>query len=259
MQATARTPAFVERFVDAFWSLSQDRAGTHRVLPDGCIDFLFDLEDGSACVVGPMPTAELVLLPERTRLFGVRFRPGAASAFLDIEASELLATEAPLAELTRAKRWALAERIASAANDAQRAEVVARFIADAGVRRRPLDARVQTAVAALACDAPASVRAAAESVGVSERQLERLFRERVGVSPKQYARIARLQRAVSIDRAASIRSQAELAAQAGYADESHLLRDFRDLAGISPSALRLERDVGFVQGGAGAGTLGVAP
>ena len=120
----------------------------------------------------------------------------------------------------------------------------------AGLRfARPLDARVQAAVAALA-RAPVSVPNVAAEVGVSERQLERLFRERVGIAPKHYARIARLERAVALSSCA-VTNQAELALRAGYSDESHLLRDFRELVGVTPSALCAERNVGFVQAASG--------
>jgi AraC-like DNA-binding protein len=86
----------------------------------------------------------------------------------------------------------------------------------------------------------------ARDLGLSERTLERLFREQVGVRPKVYARIARMEWAREI--AGSHRaSQAALATLAGYADEPHLLRDFRALTGLTPGALLAETRVGFVQ------------
>ena len=76
----------------------------------------------------------------------------------------------------------------------------------------------------------------ADRVYVSERQLQRRFAERVGYGPKTFQRIARFQRAVrqlGLDGA----GPASAAASAGYADQAHLTRESRRLAGLSPREL----------------------
>ncbi|HET9929930.1 MAG TPA: helix-turn-helix transcriptional regulator [Polyangiaceae bacterium] len=234
MLASEPTPASVSRLVAAYWSF-RGAAARHRVLPDGSIDFLFDLESGSGFVVGPMRSAQVLELPASTSLFGVRFVPGAASAFVDVEASALLDLDAPLGELTRAPEFHLAERVAEARSDAERAALVTRVLCDTSFRLRPLDARVQSAVARLATPAH-GVSTVADQIGIGERQLERLFRERVGLGPKRYARIARLQRTLSLaERERS--THANLARRAGYSDESHFVREVRELAGVAPREL----------------------
>jgi AraC-like DNA-binding protein len=96
------------------------------------------------------------------------------------------------------------------------------------------------------------VRQAAAALGVGERRLQRAFDRSVGLSPKVLARVLRFRRAVrQLDGAASSPgSWAGLAALAGYADQSHFIREFRALAGLTPAAyLRERRAVGFVQYG----------
>ena len=75
-----------------------------------------------------------------------------------------------------------------------------------------------------------------EQLGLSLRSLLRLFREHVGVSPKVLARIARFQRVFSTVRDEP-RNFARVAAACGYADQSHLVREFRELAGDAPARL----------------------
>ncbi|MGC4091099.1 MAG: helix-turn-helix transcriptional regulator [Polyangiaceae bacterium] len=234
MLSSAPTPAALTRVVDAFWRF--EGHGAHRVLPDGCIDFVFDLVSGDARVVGPMQRAALLELPSGTRLFGVRFLPGAASSFIGVEASALVDLDPPLSELTCAACASLGERVAAATDDEARVALLARYLTASGARRRAVDARIGRAVTSLSRGAKVSQVAAL--LGLGERQLERLFLERVGVGPKRFARIARLQRTLSLSGSLS---QADLAAHAGYADEPHLLREFRELAGVTPSALRAER------------------
>jgi AraC-like DNA-binding protein len=221
------------------------------VLPDGCIDFIFDLDAGRAIVQGPMTRAEVVILPAGSRVFGVRFAPGAGGAFVDTAVHELEDRSTELTDVTGAARaWRLAERVAEARSDGARSEVITRFLLDPGSRQRAADGRLQRAVRSIReRRGSVSVGAMAGHLGVSERTLERLFREHVGVGPKLYARIVRMEwtRSVAGDHRLS---QADLALRAGYADEPHLLRDFRALTGLTPGALLAEQRVGFVQVGA---------
>jgi AraC-like DNA-binding protein len=79
----------------------------------------------------------------------------------------------------------------------------------------------------------------AEEIGWSRRHFASRFREHVGLGPKATGRVLRFRRAVQLlDRTDSI---ATVAATCGYADHSHLDRDFRALAGCTPSELRATR------------------
>ncbi len=167
-----------------------------------------------------------------------------------MRADELGDRDAPLAEVVKAETTQLTDEVFEAENDADRIAAVARFLAQAGARQRAEDSRLRHAVSTLCrSHGGASVRDVAMAVRLSERQLERLFLERVGLRPKLFARVMRLQRAVALDSGTVAGSQAELALHAGYADESHLIREFRALAGLSPRALAEERRVGSVQDG----------
>ena len=236
--------------IDAFWQHG-GRGAELRVLPDGCMDFWFDLETGHARLIGAMTTAAVVAVPARGRYFGVRFRPGAAAEYVADAVRDFLDGDAPLGDVTRARRSELGERVAEATNHAARVALIADFLLAPSSRVRAPDHRVRRAVRLIQRDrAGAKVRAVAAELGLSERQLERLFDERLGYGPKQFARIMRFERAVALLHT-PLRGQAALAAAAGYADEPHLIREFRALAGATPAELAREHRVGFVQAGGG--------
>jgi AraC-like DNA-binding protein len=90
------------------------------------------------------------------------------------------------------------------------------------------------------------VAAVASDVGWSTRQLEHRFRGEFGISPKSAVRLTRFERSVQAARDPR-RRLADVAAECGYADQSHLAREWRDLAGLPPSRWRLEDDLAFVQ------------
>jgi AraC-like DNA-binding protein len=249
-------PASLEHTVDAFWSFISV-GGRARILPDGCMDFVFDLSTATARLVGSMTSAEIVAPPRGAHYFGVRFLPGVAALLVDARACELTDLSVELTTLLPASSRSLPERIAEARSDAERGTILEGYLTQASARLRSEDERVRAATAKLAQTGGAlRVSELAASVGVSERQLERLFQERVGLRPKVFARVMRLQRAVALlERPAQASprwpsSQAALALAAGYADEPHLLRDFRELAAATPGELAREHRVGFVQDGA---------
>ncbi|EXG80353.1 helix-turn-helix domain-containing protein [Cryptosporangium arvum] len=95
---------------------------------------------------------------------------------------------------------------------------------------------VDAAAARLAGGTP--IAAVADDLGVSERHLRNRFAAAVGVSPKHYARIQRVRRVLDEIGSAPF---AQLAAQAGYYDQSHLGREFRQLMGVSPAAFAAGR------------------
>jgi methylphosphotriester-DNA--protein-cysteine methyltransferase len=97
------------------------------------------------------------------------------------------------------------------------------------------DARVVRAAALLARAPATPVGAIARSVGLGERQLRRSFTAAVGYGPRTYARVERF-RAV-LPRLQAGEPLARAAASAGYADQAHMTREVRALAGRTPGAL----------------------
>jgi transcriptional regulator GlxA family with amidase domain len=83
--------------------------------------------------------------------------------------------------------------------------------------------------------APPRITAVARAVALSPRQLERVFHREVGLPPKLYARLLRFRRMLGVLNRADPR-WADLAAHAGYSDQPHLVREFREFAGLSPGA-----------------------
>jgi methylphosphotriester-DNA--protein-cysteine methyltransferase len=81
----------------------------------------------------------------------------------------------------------------------------------------------------------------AGSSGVSRQHLTRVFREHVGISPKLYCRLARFQSAlVHAGRGKNV-DWAQEAADLGYADQSHMIAEFREFGGLTPHRLATEQ------------------
>ena len=101
--------------------------------------------------------------------------------------------------------------------------------------REEIAREVSATVAAITASAGSvDLRAMAFAAGVSLRQLERRFLADVGMPPKTFARIVRLQAALT--RIAGGDSLADAAHACGYYDQPHMTRDFARLAETSPAA-----------------------
>lgn len=215
----------------------------HRTVPNGGVELACQL-GGGLRVIGPQtgPTAE-ILDPGAT-VVGVRFRPGAAPALLGLPASELLDLEVDMAEVWGAGAEALGERIAGAATPqaalATLEGALGERLADAGAP----DPIVSEAVHRLLPWRATEVASLLDDLFISERQLRRRCLAAVGVAPKVLHRMLRFQGFLALagTRAHPDRELARLAAESGYADQSHLTRESVRLAGRPPAVLMREAE-----------------
>jgi AraC-like DNA-binding protein len=133
------------------------------------------------------------------------------------------------------------ERIRCATDDVDAAAGMVQRVLAAHVAARGVNPTVRAGTTAiLRTQGQVSVETIAAHAGVSRRHLERAFLHGVGLSPKRLARITRFQRAVRVlEQADGPRPGTVTAAACGYADQSHFIREFQELAGCSPSAFML--------------------
>lgn len=205
------------------------------VLPDGCTDLIWS--EGRLLVAGPDTGPHL---PEGvvpgTRYVGLRFAPGQGPAVFGVPARELRDQRVPLADLWPAARVReLTGRLAAAG--ARDGGGVGRVLEEtAGARLQDATTAgdlIAAVAAALARGRP--VAEVARSVGLGERRLHRLSLDAFGYGPKTLTRVLRLVRA--LDLARSGMPGAQVAACAGYADQAHLAREVKSLAGAPMGVL----------------------
>ena len=232
-------PPALAPWVECLWERRAPAGAGHdarRILPDGCIDLIWS--DGAGLqAVGPNTTAFLARMAPGEGAVGVRFRPGGAPALLGVAGNALLDLRAPAAEVWGPGADRLEDAVAGAGRPGERARLMLDWLGRRVARASLPDPLVAAAVAGLGVDGAEPVAALAERLGVGQRHLHRRFVAEVGYGPKRFARVVRLQRALAIAGAGGIRGWSEVAYEAGYADQSHLVNDCRDLAGVPPTLL----------------------
>jgi AraC-like DNA-binding protein len=234
-------PPELTGYVQCFWTeTTGDRPGEPdlRVLPDGCVDVVW--RAGSPpVVVGPATHQIFPKIPPGATLVGARFHSGMAPIALHVPASELLNAEARLTDL-----WGRADVPPLGRFDDSRAPADGLGTLRALVRGRLArgatgDGLVRAAAQWLMGHPAGRLDALYDLAALSERQLRRRFEAAVGYGPKTFQRIVRFRTWLRLAERtpAEQRSLAELAAEAGYADQAHLTREVTRLAGLSPTVL----------------------
>lgn len=175
------------------------------------------------------------------RAVTARLRLGASNVVLGAPASVLAGRIVPLEELwgaAAARR--LLDRLAEARDMSDAASILDLAIAERVAIENERLAESRLALEATERLTTTNVKGVARELGMSERHLRRVFREVVGLGPKTFAKLARFRRALGVARRSVDAGWASIAAEAGYYDQSHLIADFRVIAGATPQAFLAE-------------------
>ncbi len=215
---------------------------TDRVLPDGCVDIIWD--GNQLFVAGPDTGPVEITRQPGAYYVGARFRPGMAPTFLGLPASELLDQRVDAGDVPGLREFtsALSEQLDQAASLRRAASQLESVLVSRLPHAGPPDPLVEAMVAVLRAGArPAlpgpPVATLAGDLGVSERQLHRRCTAAVGYGPKTLDRVLRFRRFLALAAHEPGAGLAGLAAAAGYADQAHLTRECGRLGGAPPGRL----------------------
>ena len=220
---------------------------------DGHVSFVFELGqtcdvDGRWCVdslalrgtiIGPMTGVGRTEGGDRPEMVGVYFRPTRVAPFLRVAISDLTDKAIAIDDL-----WGTAgSRLPSELSDFDEAARLDRLesvlLTHRGRCRQQAGVLDVEGLAAsvLRRQGRLTVGAMARSAGVSRQHLSREFREQIGIGPKLYCRLARFQSGLVY---AGCRTGVDWAGTAdamGYADQSHMIAEFRQFSGLTPQML----------------------
>lgn len=247
-------PPALAATVEALWTLQASADGeapAERVLPDGSPELILrlgdpmeHLPDGNLPVrqpavmfVGQLTGPFRIRATGRADLLGVRFRPGGAATLFREPQHRLNDAGVALDELAPALAADLGRRPQDVSTPAERVDAVAGVLARHAGRGPSTVA--EAAWRLVANWGQRSLDRLRDDTGLGHRQLERRFLDEVGIRPKLLARICRFQRVFAAFEQQPA-SWAAVAADCGYYDSSHLIRDFREFTGETPTRLMEE-------------------
>jgi AraC-like DNA-binding protein len=189
-------------------------------------------------VIGPMTVVGETDVRECAEGVGVYFRPAQAATFVGMPIGELtdriIGVDDAWGVLGRSLAAELSELDDGARVDRLEAALLERLARDdsrlVGIDAAGLASRV------LDCDGRVSVESLAAAAGVSRQHLARVFRDRIGLAPKTYCSLARFHSGLVYAGGGGV-DWAQAAAALGYADQSHMIAEFRRFSSLTPQTL----------------------
>jgi AraC-like DNA-binding protein len=246
-------------FVRRVWTLRGPPAAdpgvisAEPIVPDGCVELIFHLGDPFVQVAGDVQTLQprAMIVGQATAptvvgptgavdVVGVRFHPWSAAAVLRVSAVELRDRVLPMDDALSTAGDMLNRLYDRPAGGGARQHIehmLERLLA----KHTPPDPAAAALVRHFSNQPIPSIRAAASSFGRTSRWVQRTFAETVGLTPKMLVRIVRVQRVLRMARDNPAATWSSMAMHAGYYDQAHLIRDFHQLVGTSPTELDLHR------------------
>lgn len=230
-----------------------------RELPCTYVPVIIDLDEGwtiadarragrppqrlGSFVAGLTDGPVLVEHAGSARCLQVDLAPLAARRLLGVPMSELANRSVELEDVLGPQAIELVERVAGAPTWDERFALVQRALRIRLAAAPPADPGVAWAAGQLAASGGAApIGGLAGELGWSHRRLIARFRDAVGLPPKLVARIIRFERLTGLLAREPGADWARTAVECGYYDQAHLAREVRDLAGVTPTALRVLGD-----------------
>ena len=223
-----------------------------RILPDGTCKVVFNLQHdefriydaweptrvrrfSGAIVSRPSGAPFVTDSAEEACVLGVNFKIGGALPFLGYRAAECGGGHVDLRDIW-GETVELHERLAAASRAADRFALLERALLRRLARGTRHHHAVEESLRSIESGEPTfRTREMARRVGLSQRRLITLFKQDVGITPKLFSRIRRFQRTLRLIRHSAAPDWSTIALDAGYCDQSHMIRDFAAFSGFSPA------------------------
>jgi AraC-like DNA-binding protein len=221
------------RWLECGWCSETTDQSDHAVRPDGCLDIIYSADAGLR-VVGTMTVEQRFNFPAGMTIAGARFQPGMAGTFLGVAPAEFTDRTVSLEDVWGARARELEERLRQARSPGETMRLLLASIPPP----RSAPSPVQLAIEAIAAERGlCDVETASRQANLSARQFRRRCLEESGLTPKHLSRVLRFRYACRLAAEAPRPEWSGIAAEAGYFDQAHLIRDFREFAGATPMAV----------------------
>jgi AraC-like DNA-binding protein len=228
---------FIERFW--YWKGHTVSHSLERILPTGTVELVIDLgsaRTSKSVVSGPRSKSSIIQRTAQDELLGIHFQPGGAFPFLKFPFGDLHNIAVGIDDVWGEEQ---ASQLLDLLDQAERMETRFQILEAWMIRaiRRPLNHHpaVTFAIAELERNPNLSMSQIAAKVNLSQRRFIQVFCNEVGVTPKLFSRIQRFNRVVGSASVSDDVDWLEIAMSFGYFDQAHLIHEFHEFSGLTPT------------------------
>lgn len=244
-------PPHLGNYIRYFWTLeSQGEAPmpkTFKTIADGSPGLIFqnaakgvfyqnDKKLPPIFLYGQSTTHNNISTPSCFKTIGIYFYPDALKSVFGINASELTDTCINI-EMIESKGTLLTDELLHTESTTTQIDILSRYLYNQVIKNNYKDDNILSNALSemLNSKGAISLRDLLKKLNVSERTLERKFRETIGLSPKMFSRICRFQASLGLLRRNKFTKLSDIAFENEYSDQSHFIRAFKEFAGLTPN------------------------
>lgn len=233
-------------YVRYYWVLESDEPFSVQTFPIGCPQIIFhrrtplfipelSARQDKFTISGQVNFPAHIASCGDTEMVVAVFYPHTIGMFIDTPPSAFYNLEISGYDIENRQLNEIAQKIFDCENAKDCIDILEDFLTS---KIRPVlnISRVGSTIGTLLSVPSTSVNALAASACLGKRQYERVFRETAGMNPKEYARIVKFQKALWLMQRGES-NYAGIAAECGYSDQSHFIRNFKELSGFTPETL----------------------
>ncbi|MNR03044.1 DNA-binding transcriptional activator FeaR [compost metagenome] len=233
----------LSNIVKHFLLIENDHQGLmeHHFFPDGNSGMVFHfgdpfLQHPESFIYGQVSKFRRIQSKGKIGMLIVVFQPHGAHMMLAMPANELNDQIISLSELWGSGARILQDQMLNAPDHRSRIAIIETFLTNKLSTCLSIDPLIQQSLDLIYTNRGLSpISELYKTLQISERQLERKFKENIGISPKYFSNIIRLQFFLKLYRTTSVKKNlTEIAYESGYYDQAHFIREFRKRVGLSP-------------------------
>jgi AraC-like DNA-binding protein len=250
---TIQPSAFLAPIIKHYWVIEKNALEPdvcERVIPTGTVQFLFHyrtpfivfetdksiVNQPRSLVSGLSQTFADVAAVDNSGVLAVTFQPWGACHILPFSLAEIENTQIGLSEVFGNEIIKLENLLNKATCTMQRVYHIEKFLLNHLITHKPHDISFvnQSLKYIFQEKGMLTTQALERQLGMSGRNVERKFAKMIGKTPKQYSKLVRFQSVIRELSNTKPIDWAQLAYAFGYADQSHLIKDFRTITGLTP-------------------------
>ena len=252
---------FLAKYVKQYWMIENcihpGSSYHHRIVPNGLMELNFYLGEKpkvtnpdkelteNTLISGQQKSVYDLRINRNLSLFSITFQPLGAKAFFNIPMSEFCDRNIPLRFINREFTVKLESQLFETKSFSEKVLIAEKLLTELFIRKQQEFnfARISDSIAFISKKGgKTDVEELAGRACLSRKQFERIFGDCIGISPKRFLKIVRFQHSIYLKQQNSKINLTHLAFDSGYFDQSHMINDFRQLSGMTPTQFFTECD-----------------
>lgn len=242
------------KFIKCFWILESKKENPSylkkdTLLPDGFTELIFHYSERfkeferdntytlqpKSFVYGQRESYIEIQPSGDVGIIGVRFYPGGCSPFLKFPICELINQAVNLEEIFGTKGRYFEDKIINSKDNKTRLEIIQNTLLQELFDPKKFDFLMDDFVnKIIRANGTYSIEKFSNESKISVRQIRRRFLSAIGIGPKRFSKIMRFQKTLRLIKFGQNNTLTSLIHNSNYFDQSHFIRDFKNLAGSPP-------------------------